>query len=161
MTANYPILVEGMSAVVFVAVLGVEGARRPGYDPTYHTGSVLSLGDRGWIQIANILQMGVGKFAFALGVCRTLHTPVGAVPLATLGLGMVVSGAFRPDPLRGYQPGSKTGTRDEVSWHHQVYHFLGGAVAFFAIFVACLVLAGRLDGVWRPYTLLTAAVGPF
>jgi len=61
------LLIVGVAAaVVFVAVLLVEGALRSGYDPAYHSGSELSLGDRGWIQMANFLQMGVGMFAFAL-----------------------------------------------------------------------------------------------
>jgi hypothetical protein len=48
------LLMTGMvAAVVFVAVLLFEGARRPGYSPIYHTGSALSLGARGWIQTAS------------------------------------------------------------------------------------------------------------
>lgn len=120
MTANYPLLVGVASAVAFVAVLGIEDARRSGYDPVDHTGSVLSLGDRGWIQIVNFLQMGVGVFVFAVGVYPTLDAPVGAGLLAISGLGMVVSGVFRPDPLHGYPPGSRTETQAEVRWHHQV-----------------------------------------
>lgn len=49
------LLIAGVgAALVFVAVLLIEGALHR-YDPTYHTGSELSLGDRGWIQIANFL----------------------------------------------------------------------------------------------------------
>jgi len=154
-----PLLVGVSTAVVFVAVLFVEGARRAGYDPTYHTGSELSLGDRGWIQTANFLQMGVGMFAFALGVDRTLDAPVGAALLGIFGVGMVVAGVFRPDPLRGYPPEAPNGTRDGVSVNHRIHDVISGPVAFLAIFGACLVLAGRLDGVWRLYTLLTAIVG--
>lgn len=64
------LIVGVVTAMVFVAVLLIEGTLRPGYDPTYHTGSELSLGDRGWIQIANFLQMGLGMLAFAVGVNR-------------------------------------------------------------------------------------------
>lgn len=46
-----------------------------------------------------------------------------------------------------------------MSWHHQAHGVISGPVAFFAIFGACLLLAGRLNGVWRLYTLLTAVVG--
>jgi hypothetical protein len=153
------LLVVVAVAVVFLAVLLIEGALRPGYDPTYHTGSELSLGDRGWIQIANFLQMGGGMFAFAIGVNRTLNTPVGAVLLAIFGLGMIAAGVFLPDPIRGYPPGAPTGTPDEVTRHHQVHHVVGGPVAFLAIFGACLTVAGRLEGSWRLYTVLTAIVG--
>jgi len=41
------LLVIGIvTAVIFQAVLFVEGAIRPGYNPSYHTGSELALGDR-------------------------------------------------------------------------------------------------------------------
>lgn len=46
-----------------------------------------------------------------------------------------------------------------MTWHHQVHGVVGGPVAFLAIFGACLTLAGRLDGSWRLYTVLTAIVG--
>jgi hypothetical protein len=39
------LLLTGLTAaVLFVVVLLVEGAVRPGYDPIYHTGSELELG---------------------------------------------------------------------------------------------------------------------
>lgn len=154
-----PFLIGVTSALVFVAVSLIEGARRPGYNPTYHTVSELSLGDRGWVQRANFLQMGGGMFAFAVGVNRALDTPVGAVLVAIFGLGMVAAGLFLPDPLRGYPPGSPTGTQDRVSWHHRAHDVISGPIAFFAIFGACLVLASRLDGPWHLYTMLTAVVG--
>ena len=146
------------AAVVFVAVVLIEGALRPGYDPTYHTGSELSLGDRGWIQIANFLLTGTGMFAFAVGVNRTLNTAVGAVLLATFGLGAIASGVFVTDPIRGYPPGAPTGTRAEVTWHHKLHDAVAPPM-FLAIFGACLTLAGRLEGPWRLYTVLTAIVG--
>lgn len=153
------LLVGVAASVVFIVVFLIEGARRPGYDPTYHTVSELSLGNRGWIQIANFLLMGGGMLAFAVGIYRTLNTPIGAVLLGIFGLGMVAAGVFLPAPLRGFPPGSPTGTQDDVSWHNRAHDVLSGPVAFLAIFGACLVLAGPLDGSWRLYTLLTAVVG--
>ena len=71
----------------------------PGYDPVYHTGSELQLGDRGWVQIANFLQMGVGTAAFALGVYRVLDTAVGAVLLGIFACwSRMPTGDTRPDP---------------------------------------------------------------
>jgi hypothetical protein len=158
MTTETLLLVGTATAVVFFAVLLIEGAMRPGYRPTYHTGSALALGDRGWIQIVNFLQVGVGMFMFAVGVNRTLNASVGAVLLAIFGLGWIVSGVFRMDPMRGYPPGAPTGTPAKLSWHHRV-HDVAGPVMFLAIFGACLALAGRLDGSWRVYTVFTAVSG--
>lgn len=56
------------AAVVFFAVLLIEGTLRRGYDPIYHTGSELELGERGWVQRANFFLIGGGAFAFAVGV---------------------------------------------------------------------------------------------
>jgi hypothetical membrane protein len=158
MTTETLLLAGSVTAVVFIAVLFIEGAIRPGYRPTYHTGSALALGDRGWIQIVNFLQVGVGMLVFAVGVNRTLNAPVGAGLLAIFGLGWIVSGVFRMDPMRGYPPGASAGTPAKLSWRHRV-HDVAGPVMFLAIFAACFALAGRLDGFWRMYTVFTAVAG--
>lgn len=154
------LLVGGVvSAVLFVAVLFIEGAVRPGYDPVYRTGSELQLSDRGWVQIANFLQMGVGTAAFALGVHQVLDTAVGAVLLGIFAFGMVVAGVLVPDPGRGYPPESATTSHTGPSWHHRIHHVVGGPVAFIAIFGACLTVAATLEGTWMLYSVLTAAAG--
>lgn len=147
-----------VTSVVFLAVLLIEGIRRPGYDPTYHTGSALSLGDRGWIQRVNFLQLGIGMVAFAFGVHRTLGDKLGSILLGIFGLGMMASGAFVMDRMRGYPPGIPPGTPSELSRQHRI-HDASGPIACFAILGACLALARRLNGVWRRYTLATAVAG--
>ena len=147
------------AAVIFYAVLLVEGARRPGYDPIYHTGSELELGDRGWIQRASFFLMGAGVFGFAVGVQRTLDSFLGAVLLAIFGSGLIVAGVFAPDPVRGYPPGAPIAPSAKPTRQAMVHNVVGGPVAFIAIFAACVVLAGRLQGGWQLYTLVTAGVG--
>ena len=153
------LLVGVTAAVVFVAVLLIEGARRPDYDPIYHTGSELELGERGWVQRANFVLMGGGVLAYAVGIGRTLNTNVGAVLFAVFGLGLIVAGAFAPDPVRGYPPGARLETPAKLTWEHWVHTIVGGPVAFFALFGACLTVAGHLEGAWRLYTVLTAVAG--
>lgn len=153
------LLTVGMAtAVSFLAVVLVEGAFRAGYDPVYHTGSELELGERGWIQRANFLAVGLGMLAFAAGLNRVLDTPVGAALLAIFGLGLFVSGVFAPDPVRGYPPGAPVEPRAEPSRGARIHH-LSGPVSFLAILGACLVVALQLDAVWRWYTLATAVAG--
>lgn len=159
MTTEALLLVGVVAAVVFVVVLLVEGALRPGYNPTYHTGSELELGERGWIQRANFQLMGVGVFAFAVGVRRTLNTDVGTALLAIFGIGMIVAGVFVPAAVRGYPPGTQSETLAKLTWQHQAHNVVSGPVAFFALCGACLTLAARLDGAWRLYTVLTAVAG--
>jgi hypothetical protein len=154
------LLLFGVAApILFEAVVLIEGALRPGYDPTYHTGSELELGTRGWVQRANFLLMGAGGLAFAVGVYRTLDTIVGAVLLAIFGLGLIVAGVFTPDAVRGYPPGAPSEPATKPTWRALVHAVIGGPVAFLAIFGACLTIAPHLQGAWRLYTLLTAVAG--
>jgi vacuolar-type H+-ATPase subunit I/STV1 len=154
------LLLAGVAAaIVFAAVLLIEGARRPGYDPIYHTGSELDLGEGGWVQRANFLLMGLGVFAYAVGVNQTLNTDLGAVLLAIFGFGMIVAGVFVPDAVRGYPPGAPSDTSAKPTWQALVHAIVGGPVAFFALFGACLTVAGHLQGAWRLYTVLTAVAG--
>lgn len=153
------LLLSGVAgAVLFYGILLTEGALRPGYDPGYHVGSALSLGERGWIQIANFLVLGFSMLAFAAGLRRTLSDATGASLVAVFGLGIIASGLFPMDPMRGYPPGTAAGTPEVLSWHHQI-HNAAGPFAFLALFAACLALSQRLRGGWRLYTLATAAAG--
>ncbi len=52
----------------FVTVFTVEGWLRPGYEPLKTYVSALSLGPRGWIQIANFILFGGLLFLFTRGV---------------------------------------------------------------------------------------------
>ncbi len=153
------LLFGAAAAAVFFAVLLIEGARRRGYDPIYHTGSELELGERGWIQRANFFLMGSGVFAFAVGVQRTLDSILGAVLLGIFGFGLIVAGVFAPDAVRGYPPGVPTDPSAKPTWKAQVHYVIGGPVAFLAVFGACLALAGPLEGGWQLYTALTAVAG--
>lgn len=146
------------AAAVFVAVLLIEGALRPGYDPTYHTSSALSLGERGWIQIANFVQLGMGALAVAAGIYQALDSVLAAALVAIAGLGAIAAGAWRMDPMRGYPPGAEAGTPARLTPHHRI-HDIAAPTTFLAIFGACLALAGRLQGFWRAYTVLTAVAG--
>jgi hypothetical protein len=148
------LIIGSVTAVVFMTVLLIEGAVRPGYDPVYHTVSELSLGDRGWTQVANFLQLGAGLTVFALGVDRALNTLFGPVFLAIFGFGAIASGIFLPDPLRGYPPG----LGEKVTWHGKA-HNATGPIMFLAMFAATMTLEGHLEGAWRIYTLATGGVG--
>lgn len=153
------LLIVGMAtAVLFLAVVTIEGAIRSGYNPVYHTGSELELGERGWIQRANFFVVGLGMFAFAAGINQALDTLVGAVLLAIFGLGLFIAGVFAPDPVRGYPPGAPIEPRAESSWRARI-HYVSGPVAFLAVLGACLAVALQLDAFWQWYTLATAVAG--
>jgi len=88
--------------VLFLAVLLVEGAVRPGYRPMHDTISELSLGPRGWIQTANFLVFGILFMVFARGLKARVDDSraarFGAMLLSVIGLGVVGCGVFRAEP---------------------------------------------------------------
>ena len=61
MSTDVLLLAGVAAAIVFAAVLLVEGARRPGYDPIYHTGSELDLGEWGLGPASQFLAHGPGS----------------------------------------------------------------------------------------------------
>ena len=146
------------TAAVFVGILFAEGARRSGYSPVYHTGSELELGERGWIMRANFLLMAMGMIAFAVGVGSRLNTTAGGVLLAIFGFGLILPAIFVPDPVHGYPPGAPSEPPAALTWQHRVHH-ASAPIMFLSLFGACVVLAGRLQGAWRLYSVLTAIVG--
>jgi len=156
MTTRRLLRVGAAATILFLVLLGVQGALRAGYDPVYHTGSELSLGGLGWIQILNFVQMGLALVGFAVALGRALHTPAAAALLAFAGLALIAAGVFVTDPVRGFPPGVRAPA--QASWHGQV-HDLTGPVMMLALFAACVVVLPRLRGPWRRYTLLTAVAG--
>ncbi|HZW44062.1 MAG TPA: DUF998 domain-containing protein [Dermatophilaceae bacterium] len=155
---NALLIIGVATTLVFLVVVIVEGTLRPNYNPSYHMVSALSSGGRGWVQVSNFLQMGIGMLAFSVAINQTLDTVVGSALVAVFGAGAIASGLFSMDPSFGYPPGSPPGMPSRPTWQHQI-HGAAGAIMFLAIFGACLAIAGRLDGGWRIYTLATAGLG--
>jgi hypothetical protein len=133
-----------VGSTMFVLVFLLDGATRMGYDPVYHPVSALSLGDRGWIQITNLVVAGLLMIVFAVGLRRALYPGQGAKwgPLlfGVFGLGLLFSGIFVMDPMQGYPPGAPSGINSDVSWQHNV-HDASGIVVFSSLPIACFVLA--------------------
>ena len=94
---------------LFVVVGLVQALTREGFDLTRHPLSLLSLGDRGWVQIANFIVAGVLMLTFAVGARRSLGDGPGRVWAPVLfglyGVGLVLGGAFTADPAIGLPGG--------------------------------------------------------
>lgn len=149
---------------VFVAVTVAQIIGRRGFDIRRHGISLLSLGDRGWLQIANFVVAGALSFVFAGGVRRVLagerFGTAAPVLISGYGLGLVVTGVFLVDPGEDFPPGTPSGS-PLLSWHGAV-HAVAPPAAFGALAGTCLLFAGRFarngSTGWAAYSVLTALV---
>ncbi len=152
-----------LAGPLFVLVAAAQVLTRDGFDITRQPLSLLSLGDNGWIQIANFIVSGVLVLAFAVGLRRTLASgrgrTWGPVLIGGYGAGLVVAGIFTPDPSQGFPAGAPEGNPEQLS-AHSLLHGVGFVLAFGCLVVACLVFARRFGGSgemgWAAYSVGTA-----
>ena len=134
-----------IAGAVFVAVAGAQMLLRPGFDLSRHAISLLSLGDLGWIQIANFVVTGVLYVACAVGMRRGLGPGPGAAwgprLVGVLGIGLIMGGVFLTDAGAGFPPGAPAGA-PEISWHGML-HNVAPILALDGMVVGCLVFARR------------------
>jgi len=139
--------------VLFAAIFTVEGLLRPGYRPLEMFVSELSLGPRGWIQIASFIVYGASFLVFARGMTRELRG-AGASMLWGFGVALILAGVFVTDPI---------GTPRANRTVQGAIHGLAGAYVFLGWPVCLFLLARtfRKDPAWQPqatWTLLAAVM---
>ena len=131
---------------LFLGVVVVEALTRPGFELARHPVSLLSLGEFGWIQMANFITSGLLVLAFAVGLRGVLSGSRGGTwgPLLIggYGLGLIIAGVFVPDSAWGFPPGSPEGIPSHMSWHSAL-HGVGFTLAFGSVSAACFVFARR------------------
>lgn len=150
---------------LFIVVAVVQAFTRAGFEPADHPLSLLSLGDSGWVQIANFVVAGVLFVACAVGMRRVLHPGRGGkwAPrlVGVFGASLIAGGVFLADPAFGFPPGTAEGRPNALSWHG-VLHAVAPALGFTALVVACFVMARRFAGLgqrgWAAYSLATGVV---
>lgn len=150
---------------LFVALVLLQALTREGFDPRIHPLSMLSLGDAGWIQIANFLVSGVLFVLAAVGLRAALHPgragTWGPLLVGAFGVSLVWAGVFSTDPALGFPPGAPAGVPD-ASWHGALHNW-APVLGYYALFAACFVFARRFLGSgqrgWALYCLLTAVAG--
>lgn len=117
-----------IAPVLFVGVFLLEGWLRPGYNAMSQYVSELSLGPRGWIQIANFLTTGTLLLCFASSVRTEFKNGkaslFGWILLAISAASLLVSGPLVMDPA--------STPRDQWTWHG-ILHQLIGALGFFTL----------------------------
>jgi hypothetical protein len=147
---------------LFLAVALLQALTRAGFDLGRHPLSLLSLGELGWIQIANFVVAGLLSVAFAVGLRRLLHPGRGGTwgPLlvGAYGVGLIGGGVFLADAGAGFPPGAPAGAPEQLSWHG-ILHDLAHVLAFLALIAACFVFTRRFAALgqrgWATYCLAT------
>jgi len=119
-----------LGPILFISVFTVLGQVTPGYSPITDVISNLELGQIGWIQQLNFLQMGSLIIVFALGfrkammgvIQRRLTLP--SVLFVLSGLGMIDAALFTPA--------------------YPVEHVIGGFILFIFPLLIAIFLIGRV-----------------
>ena len=148
--------------LLFVIVLLIEGATRPGYSAWHNYGSSLSLGDQGWMQITNFIVCGLLTLGFAIGLRRVFRTGRssvwGPILLGVFGVGLIVAGIFVTDPSLGYPPGTHSSGPQTL---HGTIHGINGLITFGLLAIACFVMARRFAGDpnWKGWALYSIVTG--
>jgi hypothetical protein len=147
---------------LFVAVALLQALTRQGFDLGRHPLSLLSLGDLGWIQIANFVVAGLLSVAFAVGLRRVLRPGRGSRwgprLIGAYGVGLIMGGVFLADAGAGFPPGAPAGAPEQLSWHG-ILHDAGHLLALLSLLAACFVLARRFAALgkrgWATYCVAT------
>jgi hypothetical protein len=141
-----------LAPVIFVAIFTLEGAVRPGYDPARMYISALSLGPRGWVQIANFMALGLLLFGFAFGLSKEMPSGKasrgGIVALYVLSVLFFISGPFVMDPV-DTPPAKLSG--------HGLIHGLSGGIVFLLMPITIFIFLRRIwtDQEWETIRLWT------
>jgi hypothetical protein len=132
-----------VAAPLLVLLWAVQAVGRDGFRPTYHPMSLLSLGEWGWVQIANFVVVGVLVLGGGIALGRTLE--FGRLAgwaggfIMLFGVGLIVSGVFVTDAGAGFPAGAPEGA-PVMSWHGAL-HQVGFVLSQFAFLGASLTLA--------------------
>ncbi len=156
-----------VSGPLFYIVAIIQMFIRPGFDIRHHAISLLSLGDLGWIQIANFIVTGLLAILYAIGLRQVLRGGKGGTwgPLliGAYGVGLVIGGIFHPDLGLGFPAGAPAGMPTTMSGHAMIHTF-AFYVAFLSLIVACFVFARRFASLgewgWASYCAASGVLAP-
>lgn len=146
---------------LYLIVGFAQALTRDGFDLTRHPFSSLSLGDLGWLQIANFVVCGALFIAGAVGIRRARGGTWGPRLIGAMGVGMIAGGVFTADPAFGFPAGAPDGQPEALSWHGTL-HGVAFGVAILSWTVACFVFARRFAAAgergWAAYCAATGVL---
>lgn len=154
-----------IGAPLFIVVSLLQALTRDGFDAARHPISMLSLGDLGWIQVANFVACGALIAVSAVGLRRALRSGSGGTwgPLliGLFGLSLMGGGIFLADPGLGFPPGAPEGPPASVSTAgivHGVAFGIGMLSLISSFFVFARLFARTGDRGWSRYSVITGVV---
>lgn len=134
------LLCGAVAGPVYVAVTLAQALTRDGFVLGQHPFNVLTTGDLGWIQRANLALAGVLIVAFAVGARRVLRSGRsarwGARLLGLHGVAYIAGGVFASDRVSGFPPGSSP----ETTWHG-IMHVAARGSGYAVLIAASLAIA--------------------
>jgi Protein of unknown function (DUF998) len=145
-----------LAPIIFVGVFIVEGAIRKGYDPRSMYISALSLGNRGWIQIANFMVLGLLLFIFTLGLSKEFQTGKasrgGIITFYIISVLFFISGPFVMDPVD--TPANQMSV-------HGLIHGISGGIVFLLMPIIIFIFLRRFisDVKWQSFRGWTLILG--
>jgi hypothetical protein len=145
-----------IAPILFVGLFTTEGAFRSGYNPQIMYISALSLGARGWIQIANFIVFGVLLLVFTIRISDEFQTgkasKSGLALLRILGILFIISGPFVMDPM---------GTLNTNMTIHGAIHGIAGGIVFLLMPIICILYLRRFldDPDWHSFLWITLVLG--
>ena len=143
-----------LGPLVFVGVFSIESALRSSYDPISRFVSELSLGPRGWIQIANFVFTSLLYLVFAWGLASVFTegkaSRFGAPLIALIGFGFLIAGLAVMDAIW---------TTPMDMTIHGLIHSLASAIVFLLMPLSIWVFYRRFreDPRWQGLRLVTLA----
>jgi hypothetical protein len=142
---------------LFFAVVALQMLTRTGFDIRRHPLSLLSLGEGGWVQIANFLVTGLLALGCALGMRSQLRGTWGPLLIGTYGVGLLLAGLFPADPSSGFPPGTPEGVPEILSRTAKL-HGVGFLLAFVSLTAACFLFARHFHRAGHPGWVLYCSV---
>jgi hypothetical protein len=150
---------------LFVIVALLQAFTRDGFDLKRHPFSMLSLGDLGWIQVANFVIVGSLFVICAVGMRRVLHPgragTWGPILIGAFGVAQIFGGVFVADPGLGFPPGAPAGQPASMSWEGMVHGFafmVGTASLMIAFFVFARRFAAAKERGWMWYSIASGVL---
>ena len=134
---------------LFIFIFLIEGATRINYSALRHPISSLSIGESGWIQVANFISTGVLLFVFAFGLRSKL--------IGIVAIGLMGAGIFSTDPVYGY-PEDQPLILAQFTLHGHL-HDLFSIFVFTCLPAACFVYRKKFISEekfgWATYSAIT------